>query len=254
MRNTRYLALEKHIADSAASDTIQRWRYGQHLLHDSKRITPAGHLKQGVLAELIGIAAQCGVKLLEREIQWRLKCARTYSTETEIRTASSEFGDWTGLRNAGFPPVEVADPGEPYDPRSVTEKLGDLGDEQKRRKKDQEQPALPGLSRLELPNIFSHETHGPRTPVRSLLTEAETDVQLAKNFGKLADEKLTYATQLAGATGGNLDMSWYEAEARRLGLKALGLSSWDEFHEVTRDFLGPRGADPGLYDPDADEE
>lgn len=266
MGYAQYTKLEKHIAASDTGSTMERWRYGCRLLKDPEKTTPTGHLKRGkgILAELIAAAARCGVKLSEREIQWRLKCARTYPTEALIRNAVSVYGTWHDLVAANFPSVELppgVDPGEPYDPRSEREKSWQgMRDSEKRRKAERPgQPPLPGLD-LEMPTIFSHDNHSFRTPVRNLLAEAETEAAVAENFSKMAAdlskvaaEKLAYATELAETAAGNLDMSWYEAEARRVGLKQLGLSSWEEFRQITSDFLGPRGADLGLPDPDADE-
>ena len=240
MRNTGYLTLEKHIAASDTGGILERWRYGQRLRHDSKRTIQGERLKKGVLAELIGIAAKCGAKLSEREIRYRIQAAKAYQTEAEIRHAGAEFGDWTSLRSAGFPPVETTDPGEPWDPRSVTEKWRDWTDGQKRHAG--ENPAQDAL--FELPTHFSHDTYGPRTPVSTLVSACDESERYTANMVKKDAERRAYTDELVAATGGNVSMPWYEAEGRRLGLDGLGLATWAEFDEIIRDFFGPDGDDP----------
>jgi hypothetical protein len=239
MRYTQYLKLEKHIAASDAGGILERWRYGRHLLTDDGRITRNGHLKHGVLAELLGIAAKAGVVLAEREVQRRLQAARTYPTEVEIRLAADGFRLWSDLYNAGFPQVEVPDPGEPYDPRSASDKWRDWDNEQKRRAEDSGMDPL-----FELPTHFSHDTYGPRTPVSTLVGACDESERYTSNMVKKDAERRSYVNELVAATGGNVGMAWYEAEGRRLGLDGLGLNTWAEFDEIIRDFFGPDGDDP----------
>ncbi len=54
------------------------------------------------------------------------KAARAYLTEAQIRHAVADFGTWRDLAAANFPPVEVPDDGEPYDPRDTDEKWRDV--------------------------------------------------------------------------------------------------------------------------------
>jgi hypothetical protein len=234
-RYGRYLRLEKNIAASDTGGILERWRYGRRLLSDGKATTPAGNLRHGVLAELIADAKSLGVSLSKSEINYRMQCARAYPTEAEISTASGDFTDWTSLRNAGFPPVEVTNPGEPYDPRDADEKWRDFRSEQERRKAEN-----PEQLAFELPQIFSHDTFGPRTQLADMVAACDVSEQMTANFVKYDAQRRAYVGELLEAAGGNDRMTWIEAEARRLGLDAIGVSDWESFAEIMGDFFGPR--------------
>jgi hypothetical protein len=96
------LKLERRIAADEQGGILHRWRYGRELLG-----AKAGRkqLPHGLIGDLVQAAARAGLKLSEREIQWRIKCATVYATEAQVRTAGADFGSWTALRDAGFPPV-----------------------------------------------------------------------------------------------------------------------------------------------------
>lgn len=247
-RYGRYLRLEKNIAASDTGGILERWRYGRRLLTDGKATTPAGNLRHGVLASLIADAKADGYALGEREIQRRLQCAKAYPTEAEIRLASDGFHIWSDLYNAGFPPVEVTDPGEPHDPRDADEKWRDF--ENERRRREAENPKQGAL--FDLPTFFSHDTFGPRTRLSDLRGACEVSEQMTANFVKYDSERRAYLNELLGAVGGNDSAMWYEADARRRGLTALGLSSWDEFDEIMNDWLGRADQDPADA-PDDDD-
>ena len=97
MKYAPYIKQEKYIAASDAGSIIERWRYGYTLLDDTNATTPQGNLRHGVLAGLIGRAAQRGYKISEREIRRRLECARAYKTEAEIGRAAADFEYWWHL-------------------------------------------------------------------------------------------------------------------------------------------------------------
>jgi len=242
-RYTRYLRLEKNIAASDTGGILERWRYGRRLLSDGKATTPAGNLKNGVLENLIGDATVSGYTISRREIQWRLQCGKTYPTEAQLRTASAQFADWTALRDAGFPQVEVTDPGEPYDPRDADEKWRDFRSEQERRQREN-----PRQLTLDLPGHFSHDTYGPRARLRDLAAACDESERMTANFAKRDAERRAYVNELLDAAGGNEEMTWLEAEARRLGLDHLGVSSWEEFGEIMDDFFRRPGSEPGVPD------
>lgn len=234
-RYGRYLRLEKNIAASDTGGILERWRYGRRLLSDGKATTPAGNLRHGVLASLIADAKAEGYKISEREIRYRLECARAYQTEAEIGTASADFADWTALREAGFPPVEVTDPGEPYDPRDADEKWRDFRAEEERRTAKNPEQLM-----FELPRFFSHDTFGPRTHLSDLVAACDESERMTANFVKRDTERRAYVGELLDAADGNDRMTWIEAEARRLGLDAIGVSDWESFAEIMDDFFRPR--------------
>lgn len=123
MRLAAYRNLEKSIRAADAGSIRQRWEYGRLLLVEDDKTTAGGHLKNGVLAKLINTAAKSGIKISEREIRYRLECARTYPCESQIRQASAEFGYWWNLVAAGFPEYSKSDGELPFDPRT-TDQLG----------------------------------------------------------------------------------------------------------------------------------
>jgi hypothetical protein len=218
-RYGRYLRLEKNIAASDTGGILERWRYGRRLLSDGKATTPAGNLRHGVLAALIADAKADGYKLSEREIQYRIQCAKAYPSEGQIRNAVADFRVWRDLAAAGFPPVEVTDPGEPYDPRDADEKWRDFRNEQERRKAEN-----PEQLAFELPQIFSHDTFGPRTQLADMVAACDVSEQMTANFVKYDAQRRAYVDELLTAAGGNDRMTWIEAEARRRGLDAIGVS------------------------------
>lgn len=249
MRMTRYLRMEKNIAASDTGGILERWRFGRRLLMDDKATTPRGNLRHGVMAKLIADAQASGYKINEREIQRRLQAARTYLAEAQIRQLLTDFRTWDDLLNAGFPSIEMPPDAEIYDPRDADEKWRDFKNEQERRQRENQHQ---GVLDIELPAEFSHDTYGPRTPIRTLIEACDESERMTANFAKRDAERRAYVTELTAAAGGNTDMAWIEAEARRLGLDHLGLASWDDFDEIMRDFW--TRTDDGDGDQDAQEE
>lgn len=234
-RYGRYLRLEKNIAASDTGGILERWRYGRRLLSDGKATTLAGNLRHGVLASLIADAKADGYRLTEQEIQRRLRCARTYQTEAEIRELTHGFQNWDEVARAGFPPVEVTDPGDPYDPRDADEKWRDFRAQEERRKAEN-----PEQLTFELPAFFSHDTFGPRTRLSDLMAACDESERMTANFVKRDNERRAYVDELLAAVGGDDGKTWYEAEARRLGLDNIGVSDWESFAEIMDDFFSPR--------------
>lgn len=109
MSRSPYLALEQRIAADEGRGVIHRWRYGRKLLE-----AKAGRqqLPHGMSADLVAAAAKAGLKLSEREIRRRVQCAEAYASEAEVGQALADFGTWSALAEAGFPSVEVDEPGE----------------------------------------------------------------------------------------------------------------------------------------------
>lgn len=252
-RFARYLREEKYITTQDAGGIRKRWEYGRRLLMDGKAMSASRRsLKPGVMETLLGNAAAGGYKLSASEVKYRLQAARTYETEAQIAKILGDFDNWWRLIQAGFPPVEVSEEereSEPYDPRDADEKWRDFREEMERRKAEN-----PGqLALFELPTYFDHANYGPRTPVSTLIAACDESERMTANFVKRDEERRAYVTELKSATDGNLDMTWYEAEGRRLGLKGLGLNSWDEFDEIIREFFGREDAEfPD--DPEAEED
>jgi hypothetical protein len=106
-------SLQRAIARDDKRSIEHRWAYGRAVLNDPRRMTASGKsLRHGAVEALIAEAKAIGTKLTEREIQYRLQCARAYKTINEIRTVAFGFESWSELREAGFPPIEVDEPAE----------------------------------------------------------------------------------------------------------------------------------------------
>lgn len=107
-RRSKYSSLETRIASDDKRGIEDRWAYGRTVLDDPAKISATGKsLKHGAAEALIADANAVGRKLTEREIQYRLQCARAYKTINEIRRSTSDFDNWTALVAAGFPEVTV---------------------------------------------------------------------------------------------------------------------------------------------------
>jgi hypothetical protein len=204
MRQSRYLRMERAIAASDAGGIIERWRFGARLLADAKRITAAGNLKHGVLAELIAEARADGIQLSEREIQRRLQCARAYQSEAEIRHAVAGFETWRDLSEAGFPAVQVpldADTG-PFDPRDEDEKRRDAARDLARRG----QEAAGQLS------LFPDDKFGEMSTLADLAKYAAEMAEITERYARRDEERGEYLKSLIDAVGGDLSKTWGEAQ------------------------------------------
>lgn len=94
MKTTQYVRIEKAIAAAAKSDIRDRWLWGLRVVNDSDLFAPGStQLKPGRTDELIRAAKAAGLTLSEREIRYRIQCARAYPYESQIRHAGAEFED-----------------------------------------------------------------------------------------------------------------------------------------------------------------
>lgn len=119
MRWSGYRRGERRILNAEGNSIVARWAWGRTLLADTARMTESGlSLRHGELDKLLNNAKGDGLRLNAQEIQRRLRAARAYETEAEIRIAGYAFGTWRELAQAGFPPVEVDEP-EPVRERTV---------------------------------------------------------------------------------------------------------------------------------------
>lgn len=202
MKTAQYVRQERAIAASAVNDIRQRWLWGLRLLHDSEAFAPgSSQLKPGRSDELIGAAKAAGLKLSEREIQYRLRCARAYPTEAQIAHACAEFDDWSALRSAGFPPFDAPDGEAPADHRTDDERRRDharaiadvIG----------EQGALFPLSDFE----------PVTTTLKDLVVYAEQQEELTQRFVRHGAKRRAYLNDLIAAADGDLSVTWADAHA-----------------------------------------
>jgi hypothetical protein len=103
-RKPGYLKLERTIASDERGGIMHRWNYGRLLLEER-----AGRqqLPDGMIKDLVAAAAKVGLKISEREIQYRLRFATVYTTDQQVRKVLADLGSWSALIQAGFPAVDV---------------------------------------------------------------------------------------------------------------------------------------------------
>lgn len=249
-RYTRYLKLEKHIAASDTGGILERWRYGRTLLTDPKMTTPNGNLKDGRREQLIEEAAAAEFRISRTEIAYRLQCARAYETERQLFTAREQYADWTAFRNSGFPPVEIDDPGEPYDPHAA---------DRKQPKPPTQEPLTTAdgkpVPQFDPPVKFGGDEHGPRSTIGDLYAACKESEGYTERMAANDAKRRDYVDDLADAAGGDLTKTWYEAEVLRRGLGAFGLSGLDSFDEIMGEFfrLWDSGQVPEPDEPDDED-
>jgi hypothetical protein len=202
MKTTQYVKQEQAIAAADKGGIRERWLWGLRLRRDPDAMSSEKSLRHGITDRLIAEAAARGLKLTDQEIQRRLRCARAYKTEAEIREALTHFATWDELARAGFPPFEV-DPGEPpADHRTKAERDHDharalidlIGD----------QGTLFPLSAFE-PVV---------TTLKELQEYADEMAELTRRFADRDERRGAYLDRLIKAADGDLSVTWQEAHNR----------------------------------------
>lgn len=203
MKTTQYVRAERAIAAATAADIRERWLWGLRLLRDAEAFAPgSGQLRPGITEQIVAAARTVGLTLTDREIRYRLQCARAYPTEVQIRHAGSEFSDWTALRTAGFPAFP-APAGEPVadhrtdaerqrdHARALAEMVGDQG-------------AFFPLSDFE----------PVTTTLKELADYAEQQEDLTARFVEHGRKRREYLDSLIEAAGNDLSVTWQVAHDR----------------------------------------
>ncbi len=208
MKTTQYVRQEKAIASADTGGIRERWVWGLRLLRDPEAFAPKStQLKPGRTDELIRAASAAGLRLSDREIRYRLQCARAYGTEAEIRHACAEFGDWSALRAAGFPAFSVASDEPLADHRTQTERDHDHA------------RALVDLIG-EQGALFPLRDFEPvETTLKELVDYAEQQEALTARFVEHGRKRRAYLDQLIEAAEDDLSMTW-QAAHDRLGADA----------------------------------
>lgn len=206
MKTSQYGRQEQAIAAADSGGIWQQWLYGLRLINDAERLAPAGGLRHGEAEKLIAEAERHGIKLSEREIRWRMQCARAYPTEAQIGNAVTDLRTWRAMTQAGFPPYERPE-GEPdADYRTAKEARHD-------RARDLARAAAEHASaQLELFPAAHLD------PARSTLADLEAYVveqaEMTARFAKRDAERRAHLDKLIEAAGGDMDMLWQEAHNR----------------------------------------
>jgi hypothetical protein len=206
MSNAPYTNQGRAIAAADVGTIRERWLWGVRLLHDADKLSAGGGgLKHGAIADLLASAKAAGLKLSEQEIQRRLRCARAYPTESQIRISTTDFATWTDLVRAGFPAVEAV-PGEPpADYRTASE-----------RKRDRNRDlADRGSGQLTLFPLDMFE------PVESTLKElgeyVDQQEELTSRFVAHGHKRRAYYDAMVAAVDNDLSVTWAAAHAAAFG-------------------------------------
>jgi hypothetical protein len=203
MKTTQHVRQEKAIAAGVGDDIRRRWMSGLRYLRDSDVMAPSGKsMKHGAAEKLIAAAQAVGLTLSEREIRWRIQCARTYQTESQIGNAITDFRTWFDLIQAGFPEYKAPE-GEPLaDHRTEAEKRRDAA----RHLLDLvgEQGVLFPLDQFE----------PTESTLKDLVEHTEQGEELTARFLEHDRKRREYLDRLIAAAEGDLSMTWQEAQER----------------------------------------
>jgi hypothetical protein len=212
MKTTQYVRQERAITAADTSGIRERWMWGLRLLRDSEAMASTSSLRHGVAAQLIAAAGKDSHgrnRLGEQEIQRRLRCARAYSTEFEIRAALTDFATWDDLARAGFPAFEVPEDEPLADHRTDVE----LQRDHVRALEDLvgEQGAL-----------FPASDFEPiATPLKTLAEYADEMEEWTGRHVRRDRERRDYLNRLIAAAAGDLSVTWQAAHEQAFGEAAV---------------------------------
>jgi len=214
MKTTQYVNQSRTIATGDSGTIRERWMQGLRLLADPDLFAPgSSQLRPGAAAELIEAHAKRDVVLSERELQWRLRCARTYKTETEFRNAITEFPTWYELTQAGFPSFPGLDGEPPADYRTSAEIARDRARQ---------------LAEMTDPQgtLFPLDQFEPiEAPLKDLQIYAERGEELTARFAAHDKRRRDYLESLIEAADGDMSMTWAEAHRRLTGSSDVEVAS-----------------------------
>lgn len=206
MRTSQYIRQENAIAAADAGGIRERWMWGLRLLRDPEAFTPGStQLKPGRADELIKAIRAAGRRLSQREIQYRLRAARVYGTDSQIAQISAQFESWSALIAADFPAVEPA----------ADEPLADHRTEAER-KRDHARALADVLG--EQGTLFPLDDFEPReTTLKDLAEYAVTMAELTQRFHRRDVQRQEYLDRLVEAAAGDLSTTWQDAHERAFG-------------------------------------
>jgi hypothetical protein len=202
MKTAQYTAREAQIVTADAAGIRQRWMWGLRLLHDPNAFSSGStQLRPGVADQLTQSAAKRGLKLSEREIRYRLQCARAYLTEAEFSTAVLNFRTWSELRDSGFPAYPAAAEEAPADWRTDAERTS-----------DRNRAYLDATNGMDA--MFPLRDFEPiETSLEDLEIFMKQQLEINESFAATYAKRRTYLDRLINAVGGDLSATWEQAEA-----------------------------------------
>jgi nucleotide-binding universal stress UspA family protein len=206
VKTSQYVRQEQAIAAADLGGIRERWMWGLRLLRDADAFSPgSSQLKPGRADELVRALKAAGRKISQREIQYRLRAARVYETDSQIAQISARFENWSSLIAADFPGVD-ATPGEPMaDHRTDAE-----------RKRDHARALADVLG--EQGSLFPLDDFEPTTTTLKVLAEYAAEMaELTARFARRDEQRRDYLAQLIEAAGGDLSATWQGAHERAFG-------------------------------------
>lgn len=210
MKTLQYLKQEKAIAFCDGGSIRGRWRWGLRLVRDAEAISSEKSLKHGISEQLVAAAKRAGLNLSEREIRYRIQCARAYPTEGQIGKALADFATWWDLIQARFPPY----PADPSDPPA------DHRDNAERHRELARQLMSHASEQLDL---FPLDTFDQATSTLSQLqVYTEEQDALTARFVARGASRREYLERLILAVDGDLSSTWGVAQERLSAIEGDG--------------------------------
>lgn len=199
-----YLKLELSIARGERGGIYDRWEYGTKVLE-----ARAGRkqLPHGMIADLIAAAARIGLKVSEREIRRRVQLAETYRSKAEVGQALADFGTWSALAEAGFPPVESTDP-EELEAAGISTQPPDAWEQL---------PLIPGFG--DEITVRGRKVPLAEATVADAKAYRENFRQMHENFGKTLAQIEASVEAMVDGSGGDDDANAVEAWKRGTGIE-----------------------------------
>lgn len=99
MKTLRYVKQEKSIALCDGGAIRGRWRWGLRLLRDPEAMSTEKSLKHGISEQLVAGAKRADLKLSEREIRYRIQCAKAERHRDLARQLMSHASALSELRD-----------------------------------------------------------------------------------------------------------------------------------------------------------
>lgn len=216
----QYTRQEQKIATADGGGIRQRWLYGLRLIRDPKRMSEGGGgLKHGATAALIEDARKLGIELSRREIQYRIRCGRTYPTESQMRNAVSHFATWHDLVAAGFPPFEPDEEGEPEaDHRTDAERAAAAKAELRRQfGPNGGDPQL----EIHLAQFPADRFDPKKSTLKDLLAHAEDMERMTAGYHETDKRRREYLNELLEAVDDDLSATWLAAHLAAFGTEEV---------------------------------
>lgn len=140
-------------------------------------------------------------------IQWRLKAARTYPKDSQIRSSTTDYASWTALVDANFPTLEAPADEPLADWRTEVEKRRDRNRDLAERSNNQDQLSMFPLDMFE----------PTESTVKDLHAHAAEMLALAERHLEHAQLRVAYVARLLAAVGGDESVTWAAAHLAAFG-------------------------------------